>query len=470
MSGRPLRFSLVAGVAALTAAALAITWSTAAVALRAYLMAKTDEQLAAAASLARQRAALFPPMAEPGAPLRSVVSVTEYLLEFRRADGYTARLVGAAPLPAEPLLDRADPALTGPQTVVSAAGDRYRVRVVGVVNGTVLVGLPLAPVRDTVERLALTAAITSAVVLILLTLLARWLVVRRLRPLDEIARSATVIAAGDLDRRAGAPAPDSPAARTEVGRLAVAVDRMLSTIQTAMAGRAASEERMRTFVADASHELRTPVTSISGYLQLIRAGVVDLHSRPDVLRRLEDESQRMGTLVDDLLYLARLDTDPAPQRAESELTDLINDAVADALAVEPDRPITIDAPPLTVVADAGTLRQVLANLLGNVRAHTPPLTPVTVRAFATASEVRVEVSDSGPGMNADDAVHAFERFWRASRDHSGGAGLGLAIVAAAVGAHGGRVGVDTVAGAGTTVWFTIPIGLSSGSEPVVMPT
>ncbi|MEU4158229.1 HAMP domain-containing sensor histidine kinase [Actinoplanes sp. NPDC026670] len=454
MNGRrSLRFSLVAGVAGLTAAALVITWVTAAVALRSYLMERADEQLAAAAVLVRQRAALL--SGPTGAELRSAVSVTDYLIEFRRTDGHTVRLVGGTPLPGTPLLDRVRAGETGPQTVL---GD-YRVRVVPVGNGTVLVGLPLAPVRDTVTRLAWVAAVTAVVVLALLTVLARWLVIRRLRPLDEIAATAGAIAAGDLDRRAGAPDPGSAAARTEVGRLSVAVDGMLARIQVAMAVRERSEQRMRAFVADASHELRTPVTSISGYLQLVRTGVVDLSTRPDVLRRIEEEAARMGALVDELLYLARLESDPPARRDPVDLAGLIGDAAADARAVEPDRPVAVSVTgPVTVPGDEGVLRRVLANLLGNVRAHTPPGTAVLVSAVSSGGRVRVTVADEGPGMPAGQAGRAFERFWRADPSRAGtdGAGLGLAIVAEAVRAHGGATGIDT-GGPGLTVWFEIPI-------------
>ncbi|BCY07418.1 cell wall metabolism sensor histidine kinase WalK [Actinoplanes sp. L3-i22] len=452
MRVRSLRFSLVTSMVALAAAGLIGTCTTAAVALRAYLLERTDGQLAAAAVLVRQRA---PALAPEGPELRSVVSVTEYLIEFRRADGHTVRFESSGKLPPDPLLDRADPARSAPQTVTCAVGERYRVLVIPLADGSrVLVGLPLTPVRNTVARFVVIAVLTGAVVLVLLSLLAHWLVRRRLRPLDEIAATATAIAAGDLDRRVGA-AP----AHTEVGRLAAAVDRMLGRIQAAMTARERSEERMRAFVADASHELRTPVTSISGYLQLVRTGVIDLGQRPDVLRRIEEEAGRIGVLVGDLLYLARLDSDPPVRRARVDLGALIRDAVADAGAVEPDRPLTAAVPePLEVAGDADTLRQVLANLLGNVRAHTPPGTPAEVSAVLDGDRVRVAVRDEGPGMTATTAAHAFERFWRAdeSRAHSGGAGLGLAIVAEAVRAHGGTTGIDPAPGAGTTVWFELP--------------
>lgn len=499
---RSLRSSLVLSMVALAAAGLLATCATAAVALRSYLLQKTDDQLAAAAVLVRQRAAFLAP---EGPELRSVVSVTEYLIEFRRADGHTVRFESGSPLPPDPLLDRADLTVTATQTVTCAVGERYRVVVIPLADGSrVLVGLPLAPVRNTVVRFVVIATLTGAAVLILLSLLARWLVIRRLRPLDEIAATATAIAAGDLDRRVGA-AP----AHTEVGRLSTAVDRMLARIQAAMTARERSEERMRTFVADASHELRTPVTSISGYLQLVRSGVIDLGQRPDVLRRIEEEAARMGVLVGELLYLARLDADPPTRREPVDLAALIQDAVANAQAIEPTRPLTITLPTafridartgpsadaesgartelsadadstelqplkapdtleplevpdglesLEVPGDADTVRRVLANLLGNVRSHTPPGTKAQVKLTVNEDRIRVAVSDEGPGMSAAEVKHAFERFWRAdeSRARSDGAGLGLAIVAEAIRAHRGEVGIESAAGVGTTVWFELP--------------
>ncbi|MEV6348231.1 HAMP domain-containing sensor histidine kinase [Actinoplanes sp. NPDC051851] len=459
---RTLRFSLVTAMTALAAAGLLITCVTAAVALRAYLLQRTDEQLTAGAVLIRQRAAVLEARDAQGPEMRSVVSVTEYLIEYRRADGRTVRLEGGTPLPPGPLLDLADPKRTTPQTVTSAAGVRYRVVVVTLDDGSrVLIGLSLGPVTGAVARLALITVVSGGVVLVVVTTLGLWLVVHRLRPLDEIAATAGAIADGDLSRRVGAPPPSSAAAATEVGRLTVAVDGMLTRIQSAMAARERSEERMRAFVADASHELRTPLTSISGYLQLLRSGVVDLDRRPDVLRRIDEEAARMGTLVDELLYLAKLDAEPAVRREPVDLAPLIEDAAADARAVEPDRPVSVvmDAAHV-VVGDAGTIRRILANLLGNVRAHTPPGTPARISVTEGDRLVRVAVADDGPGLSTEAAAHAFERFWRADESRARaaqGAGLGLAIVAEAVRAHGGRSGIESEPGAGTTVWFTLPL-------------
>ncbi|GAB7044555.1 MULTISPECIES: sensor histidine kinase [Catenuloplanes] len=442
-----LRRSLLLVMAGLTACGLLVVTGTAAVVLHAYLIHRTDEQLLAAAELARHRyrTDTLPAERRPET-VREVISVTEYLIEVRGDRIGTLRMMGTVPLPSRPLLDRADPDDPKPQDVAG-----FRAVVVRDRGLTVLVALPLDRAGDTVTRLAVVAGSTSLAVLAVLTAAGRWLLIRRLRPLNEIAAAATELADGHLDRRVPDP-PHGP--RTEVGRLTGAVNGMLTRIQAALAARERSEARMRDFVADASHELRTPVTAIRGYLQLIRTGVVDLNDRPDVLRRLEQEANRMSAMVTSLLYLARLDAEPPARHGPVDLAALARDAVADAAAVEPDRPLTVDAPDRCVITgDEDSLRRVLANLLGNVRAHTPPGTAARVTVTHGPDRVRLAVTDDGPGLDAVAAVHAFDRFWRAgsARSESDGAGLGLAIVAGVVRAHGGETGVD-----GSTVWCTLP--------------
>ncbi|GAA2580193.1 sensory box histidine kinase PhoR [Winogradskya consettensis] len=447
-----LRRRILLWIVALTAAALAVTGVTAVVALRAYLLDRMDNTLVTAAAALRERAviAALAPVAS-GQNVQQVTNVSEFVAEFRNAQGGITRTTGTSRLPARPLLDQADLSRTGPQTVAG-----YRAVVVRDGPVLALVALPVSPVDDIVRRLILIAVVTSLAVLGVLCLAARLLLRRALSPLTEIAATATALADGDLNRRV----PDRLAApRTEVGMLTSAVNRMLARIQSALsaqeralAARERSESRMRAFVADASHELRTPVTSIRGYLQLVRTGVVDLRERPDVLGRLEDEATRMGTLVTSLLYLARLDAGPQSNRVPVDLAALIRDAAADARAVEPDRPLTVAAPASCLVtADPDGLRQVLANLLSNVRAHTPPGTAASVTLHPV--DLRVEVTDAGPGFGDAATTHAFERFWRAdaSRPSSGGTGLGLAIVAEVIRGHGGTTGIE-----GSTVWFALP--------------
>src|SRR5207244_4041144 len=237
----------------------------------------------------------------------------------------------------------------------------------------------------------------------------------------------------------------------------------------AFAARTASEQRLRRFVADASHELRTPLTSIRGYAELFRRGAAE---HPDdletAMRRIEDESARMSVLVDDLLLLARLDQGRPLEQEEVDLVALASDAVDDARAVSPDRPITFQTNgPVTVTGDEARLRQVTANLLANARVHTPEGTRVHVRVESTQEGARLEVADEGPGLDADEAAHAFERFYRADPARAragGGSGLGLSIVAAIAAAHGGRATLDTGPGRGAIFRVELPRSAPAPAE------
>ncbi|REF00205.1 sensor histidine kinase [Thermomonospora umbrina] len=288
-------------------------------------------------------------------------------------------------------------------------------------------------------------------------LLALRAVRRGLRPLEEMAVTAAAIGDGDLTRRIG---PADP--RSEVGRLGAALNAMLGQIESAFRERETSEARLRRFVADASHELRTPVATIRGYAELFRRGAAD---RPEdlakAMHRIESEAERMGALVDELLLLARLDQGRPLERSPVDLAELAADAVADARAVEPTRPLTLDtAGPVPVNGDAARLRQLLGNLLANVRGHTPPDTPATVRVTTDGDRAVLEVTDTGPGLPAGQRERVFERFYRAdpsrSRDH-GGAGLGLSIVAAVAEAHQGRATARPGPAGGASFVVTLPL-------------
>ncbi|WP_218012342.1 HAMP domain-containing sensor histidine kinase [Micromonospora sp. WMMA1996] len=448
MNRVPLRRSLLAGMVALTAVALLVAGVVSAAGLRAYLLDRTDDQLRAGAALATQRVGSL--LREPGGAARAVVAPSDYLVEIRHPDGTLTRL-GASP-PAAALLDRAPPppadGSAGPATTLDAG--TWRAVTVRAGDAVVLIALPLAPVRETVRRLVLVELAGGLTVLLLLAGFARVLLVRGLRPLDRITGTATAIAGGDLDRRV----PVEGSERTEVGRLTRAVDGMLARLQSAIAARTRSEERLRTFVADASHELRTPLTSIRGYLHLLRHDMVEPARRPEVLRRGDEEATRMSRILDDLLYLARLDAEPRLGRETVDLAEVARESVADALAVQPGRPLRVTAPPVaTVRGDADALRQVLANLLANVRVHTPAGTPAVVDVRHRGDRIEVAVRDEGPGMPPQLAARAFERF---SHGGAGGSGLGLAIVAEIVAAHDGELGLETGEGAGTTVRFRLP--------------
>jgi two-component system OmpR family sensor kinase len=279
--------------------------------------------------------------------------------------------------------------------------------------------------------------------------------------------AAADIAAGDLSRRVE-PADE----HTEVGRLGRALNVMLERIEAAFAERRASEARLRRFVGDASHELRTPLTSIRGYAELFRHGAQE---RPEdlakTMRRIEEESTRMGVLVDELLLLARLDQGRPLDREPVDLARVARDAVEDGRAVQPARPIDVVAEGKVIVqGDDARLRQVAANLITNALEHTPAGTPVHVRVTVDGDEAVLEVADEGPGMSDEDAAKVFDRFFRvdpARARENGGSGLGLSIVAAIVQAHGGRVTVVSAPGAGARFVATIPLaGAPAVSEPV----
>ncbi|HTI33405.1 MAG TPA: HAMP domain-containing sensor histidine kinase [Miltoncostaea sp.] len=333
---------------------------------------------------------------------------------------------------------------------------------------TLVVAVPLADVNSTLHRLTLIELAVGAAVLGALALLAWWLVRLGLRPLERIEATAERIAAGDdLDRRI----PDADP-RTEVGRLARALNAMLDRLQGAFAERRASEDRLRRFVADASHELQTPLTSVRGYAELFRRGAARNPEDLDVaMTRIEAEATRMGVLVDDLLTLARLDQGRELRRDPVDLVPLARDLVSDARVVAPDRPIELESDgPVVVEGDDPALRQVVGNLIANARVHTPPGNPVTVRVRADDGHGVVEVADRGPGLAPDHAARVFERFFRADPSRaraSGGSGLGLSIVAAVAEAHGGVAEVDSAPGVGAT--FRIVLPLAGADDPAGTP-
>jgi two-component system, OmpR family, sensor kinase len=272
-----------------------------------------------------------------------------------------------------------------------------------------------------------------------------------------MAQKSRAIAAGDLSQRVE---PNDP--RTEVGQLGDALNAMLAEIERAFDERAAAEERLRQFVADASHELRTPVTSIRGYAELFRRGASD---RPadlaNVMRRIEQEGERMGELVEELLLLARLDQGLPLEREPVDVAIVVEAAVDAARAADSERPIDVDSHcPLVVLGAESRLRQVVDNLLTNALVHTPAGTPVHVRLAAEDERVVLEVSDEGPGVPADEADRIFERFHRIDRSRArsqGGVGLGLAIVRSVVEAHGGAVRYRPRLGGGSVFRVSLPL-------------
>ena len=330
--------------------------------------------------------------------------------------------------------------------------DGYRIlaRSAGPSDVLLLFALPMDDVDDAIDRLVAVSAGATVLVLAALGLVTWWVVRLGVRPIKQMTETATAIAGGDLSRRVPPVEPG-----TEAGELGDALNTMLGRIE-------GSQERLKQFVADASHELRTPITTIRGYAELYRSGGLDERTELDeAMRRTEQEATRMGGLVEDLLHLARVDHGRALDVAPVEVSLLAHDAVRDAQAVDPERPIDVEVDgPLVVGADEARLRQVLANLVTNALVHTEPGTPVSVRARREGDDAVLEVADRGAGMPPEVAARAFERFYRADparSRHRGGSGLGLAIVEATVTALGGTVSLSSTPGEGTTVRVTLPL-------------
>jgi two-component system OmpR family sensor kinase len=320
----------------------------------------------------------------------------------------------------------------------------------------------------------LTFAILISLAVIISCALLGWYGVRRaFRPLTQIEDTAAAIAAGDLARRI-----PEPAAQDEVASLSHSLNAMLAQIEQSFAVRQASEERMRQFVADASHELRTPLAAVRGYAELYRQGAVtDPEDVTGTMRRIEDESIRMGGLVNDLLLLTRLDRQRPLERGPVDLTVLAADAVQDARALDPTRQVRLvgisgDIEPTTIEGDEAKLRQVVTNLVGNAVNHTPEGTGIEIAVGCGApGHARLEVRDHGNGVDPVKARKVFERFYRADpsrvRGHGGGNGLGLAIVAAIVNAHDGQVGVAPTPGGGATFVVELPTANSQSALSIV---
>ncbi|MFI5586354.1 sensor histidine kinase [Amycolatopsis sp. NPDC051758] len=332
-------------------------------------------------------------------------------------------------------------------------------------GGTVLAAAPRTEADATVAQLRSSSLIGGAVLLVLLTIVGWFALGRGLRPLRRIEHTAAAIADGDLTRRVPALAPPG----TEIGHLSASLNTMLGQLERAFADRSASEARMRTFVSDVSHELRTPLFGIKGSTELYRMGALPERADVDeVMRRIDRDATRLTALTEDLLLLAQLDEAPEGQldRAPMDLRTLAGDARHDLRTLDPSRPVELTGPggaglpgPAPVDADEARLRQVVTNLVGNAAAHTPPGTPVRIGVGTLNGHAVLEVADEGPGMTADQAARAFDRFYRAdrSRTRSGGAdaGLGLAIARSLARAHGGDVELETALGEGACFRLTL---------------
>ena len=321
--------------------------------------------------------------------------------------------------------------------------------------GSVIVTNSLAEVDQTLNRLRFLFLTLGLIALLIIAIASRWIVAIGLRPLEAVEDTAEAIAGGDLSARLPAAKPD-----TEVGRLTTSLNTMLARIEESFALRVESENKLRRFVADASHELRTPLTAIRGFAELHRQGaVVGEDKTKELINRIEKESIRMSSLVEDLLLLARLDQSRELTADPVDLNTLITEVVASARAAGPDHPIEVKLgeSEIFVLGDSLRIHQVIANLLANARTHTPTGTKIVITAEQGINETTVSVSDNGPGLSQADQEKIFERFYRADparvRNSIEGSGLGLSIVDAVMSAHGGYVSVKSKLGEGST--FTL---------------
>jgi two-component system OmpR family sensor kinase len=509
-----LRGRLLAALLVLLFFGLAIADLATYAALRSFLLGRVDQQLDAAFDNLTQS---IGPLGAHGMDTRALRRLGQaapgVFVEWRDPDGETVdlpagnpvglvsspRLPDQLPFPrsaAAPSERNAAAYLIVP--AVERGGPAYRVRAApfGFGRGVLMLALPLGDMTATLRRLLLVEILVTATVLAVAAAVGLWLVRLGLRPLDDISATAATIARGDLTRRVARSDPD-----TEVGRLGHALNLMLGQIEAAFAERQASEarlrqseDRLRRFAGDASHELRTPLAAIRAYAELFRRGA-DRHPEdlPRLLRGIESEAARMGGLVDDLLLLARLDQGRPLERRPVDLGAVAAAAVEAARAVEPERTLDLGmglTDSVEVLGDQDRLRQVVDNLLANVRAHTPPGTPAQVEVWsdAAAGTGVVEVADQGPGLTMEQAERVFERFYRADSSRSrapaepgraGGSGLGLSIVAAIAATHGGRALVRSTPGDGAVFRVELPLlaeaavsngnGRPRAAEPAALP-
>ncbi len=470
--GLPLRIGLVAATLVLVACGLVTSGVAVTSILRHSLISRIDSNLLEAsrswAQAPRRQSA--PPYEgpDPGRP------PSKFYVRGIGSDGTTFTAINDRN--AEPALPPDNDVGPNPVTLPSVNGSDILWRAVSVrgPHGLTTVAVDLSDVQHTVRSLVWLQFGIGVAVLVVVGIVSFAVVQRSLRPLSEVEQTAAAIASGQLDRRVPERDP-----RTEVGRLSLALNGMLTQIQQAVASSESSaetargsEDRMRRFITDASHELRTPLTTIRGFAELYRQGAA--RDVAMLLSRIESEASRMGLLVDDLLLLARLDVQRPLEHNRLDLLALASDAVHDAQAIDPQRTITmevLDGPGTPeVVGDEPRIRQVLSNLVVNALQHTPTSADVIVRVGTDGDDAVVEVADKGPGMSQEDASRVFERFYRTDSSRaraSGGTGLGLSIVDSLVHAHGGLVTVTTAPGEGCCFRVTLPrVSDMPAPEPV----
>ncbi|MDO5719771.1 MAG: HAMP domain-containing sensor histidine kinase [Actinomycetaceae bacterium] len=467
----PLRVRLVALFTLVLSVGFALAGTAMLGILQAHLVDQVDRELQASAkTLALDAAVSLIKQAEPNIPSNYFIQFTnsESQITLRITDETVERY--GRPIPGTLLPVGVYPPgdITRPVNIPSTLPGSYWRAVavpISVDNaplGVVVVALPLTGVAETLSNTARYFGLLGVVIIAVGATGSYYLIRRTLKPLSRIETVAGSIAAGDLSQRVE-PQPTT----TEVGSLADSLNRMLAQIEQSFADRDESQNRMRRFVSDASHELRTPLAAIRGYGELYRMGGVPEQNIPDVMARIESESTRMGTLVEDLLTLARLDERRSITPVDIDLAKMAEDAAFDLTALDPSRVIGIigleneDAPKsLVIEADSDQITQIFTNLIGNIVRYTPKGSPVEIALGTVADHAIVEFRDHGPGITDADREKVFARFYRTdiSRSRaSGGSGLGLAIVASITALHSGNATIDHTPGGGLTVRLSLPI-------------
>jgi len=459
-----LRARLLLGVFLLAALGLVAADVATYKALSDYLFSRIDNTLNAVHPGVEQTA-----FGHPHGPRPDELAPPGYCVELRTLAGRPLKQPRCENAPGE----TGQPQPRYPSTVSlpsrpnAGEGDRVRFLTVPAVNGEgryrlrasiegdhpdelLFIAAPLRSEDNTLHRLFLVELLVTLVVLAAIAAVGLWIVRLGLRPLRRIEQTAAAITAGDLSQRIDHPDP-----QTEVGRVGSALNEMLDRIE-------ASDTRLRGFIADASHELRTPLAAVRAYAELFGRGAA---ARPADLERsmsgITREAERMSLLVDDLLLLARLDEGRPLEREPVDLAAVVGEAVDAARVVELDRPIDLSVEPAFVTGDRTRLRQVVDNLLANARAHTPAGSAVSIELRRVDGRAQLAVTDHGPGLTEEQAARVFERFYRADDSRaraSGGAGLGLSIVAAVTEAHGGTAEARPTPGGGATFVISLPLG------------
>jgi two-component system OmpR family sensor kinase len=469
-----LKSRLTLGVVLLSAIAFAASGIAANYALRGYLVTQIDSELVAVASGSLpqvQRAGIehddekHPlPKTKDGNPVRRIPTATS--LTLLGVDGKVSAQIGGDLNPSSintyiSMLTKRDiSAHSGTPFTLVTPGSDFRVVALPFSNGqgTVVAAKSLSDLDKTIAKLQFLFFLISLVLLLLILIASRSVIRVGLRPLEDVEETAEEIAKGNLSARL----PDADPT-TEVGRLVTSLNTMLSRIEESFSVQTQSENKLRRFVADASHELRTPITAIRGFSELHRQGAVQGEKdTSDLIARIENESKRMGSLVEDLLLLARLDQARKMDSKPVDINTVVEDAVISARAAGPNHPVELisSSDEIFTLGDEVRIHQVVANLLANARAHTSAGTPITVSVSETDAGVQISVADKGPGISEEDQKRIFERFYRSdsSRVRTGpdGSGLGLSIVDAVMRAHGGTASVTSKLGEGSTFTLFFP--------------